>query len=495
MDTIELTGEGLSVEALEKVVAGARVSLSVEALRRMEAAHQVIRKAVDERRPVYGVTTGLGPRVTEALSEDEISAMALNTIRGRAHSAGPDLSFDAGRAALAVRINTLLIGGAGVRPALAEDLVAMLNAGLAPVMRQAGSTGAADLMWGGDFALGLIGEGRLFDDHGAVRPAGEVLSGAGLAPIVPGPREGLALVSHSSVTAGVAALGICALSRALAATERAAALSLTAFRANLSALDPALLALRPQAGQLEAAKAISALLEGSDLWSPGSARRLQDPLSLRNIPQTHGAFYAALAAAREAVEQEMNAASDNPGVLVDRGEVASHGGYLTPHLTLVLSNLAQAVAQITAMQQARIGKLMFERFTGLPNGLTDAGAGGAGLAPVTKTAEALWAEIAHKAAPPPIYPSFSADGVEDISCLAPLSALALEPLAQSWARLTAIELMTATQAAGLRGAPIPSPLVPVMQSVRNASPLVTSDRPLGDGIEAIAQSILSPGPI
>lgn len=485
MQTIELTGAGLTLEALRQITDGAVVTLPDVALARMAASRKLIDQAVRDRKLVYGVTTGLGPRVVEALEADEIAAFALSAVRGRAHAAGEDLPPRACRAALAVRINTLLIGAAGARPEMAEHLANCLNAGIAPVMRGVGSIGAADLMWGGDFGLAFIGEGRMWR-KGVVVAASDALAEADLPRFAPAPREGLALVSHSSPSAALAALGVNALSSAYTHLNTATALTLEGFRANLGAFDPDLLALRPQAGQDEAAARIMALLEGSPLTAPGAARRLQDPLSIRNIPQVHGAYLATLRQARAAVEAELNGASDNPGVLVDRGDIASHGGYLTPHLVITLSALAQATAQTASVQAARIGKMLSGRFTDLPNGLTGSGATGAGLGPVMKTVEALFAEISHAAAPAPIYPSFSADGLEDVACHTAIAAKALGRIADHWRRLIAIEMMVAAQVIDLREIAIAPALAKAHANVRDASPRFGDDRPLGAEIEALA---------
>jgi len=144
-------------------------------------------------------------------------------------------------------------------------------------------------MWGGDFALALIGEGRMWR-NGQVVAASKALSDAGLTPVAPAPREGLALVSHSSISAAIATLAVEEMQRLYTASAKAVALTLEGFRANLSAFDRDLLALRPQSGQMQAAEDILACLEGSTLKETGAARRLQDPLSIRNIPQVHGAF-------------------------------------------------------------------------------------------------------------------------------------------------------------------------------------------------------------
>jgi len=457
---IELNGETLKLAQVQAIADGANISLNPSGLARMAEARKLIDAAVRDRTPVYGVTTGLGPRVVEALNEDEISAFALSAVRGRAHSAGDDLPEAACRAAIGVRINTLLTGAAGARPEMAEHLAACLNAGLSPVIRGVGSIGAADLMWGGDFGLALIGEGRMWR-AGEVLAATDALAGAGLAPFIPAPREGLALVSHSSPSAAIAALGVGALSSLYDSADTATALTLEGFRANLSAFDLDLLALRPQAGQVEASIRIMRLLKGSPLQKEGAARRLQDPLSIRNIPQVHGAFLAALKVAEEAVAAEINGASDNPGVLIDRGEIASHGGYLAPHLVA-------------------------GRFTELPNGLTSSGATGAGLGPLMKTVEALFAEISHAAMPAPIYPSFSADGLEDVACHTAISAKALNRIADHWRRLIAIEMIVAAQAIDLRDIDIAPALVDARSTVRSVSRRFTDDRPLGGEIEALA---------
>ena len=495
VDRIELDGRSLTAAALARIAAGARVSLSTAALDRMAASRAVIEDAVARRAPVYGVTTGLGPKVVDALPEAELEVFALRTVRGRAHSAGPDLPEEVCRAALAVRLNTFLIGAAGVRPALAETLAACLDAGLSPAIRGVGSIGAADLMWGGDFGNAVIGEGRMWRG-GEVVPAAEALAAAGIAPWTPGPREGLALVSHSSVSAALAALAAARSEAAYGWLQTAAALTMEGFRANIGALDPDLLALRPQPGQDAAAASLRALLAGSALETPGAARRLQDPLSIRNLPQVHGALRAALDSLTEAAEAELNGASDNPGVMVDRGAVASHGGYLTPHLMVTLGALAQGWSLAAATEAQRIAKLTAARFSGLEAGLSGLGVAGAGLGPVMKTVEALWAEIAHLAAPPPVYPSASADGLEDVACATGQAAKNLLALLDLQCRVTAIELIVAAQAVRLRDVAedIAPALTPVLATLRGLSPPLEEDRALGDEIEAVADRLRAAPP-
>lgn len=486
---IRLSGEGLTPDQVVAIADGARVDIDDADLDRMRKTHGILQEALTAQRPIYGVTTGLGPRVVERLSPDEQTAMSVRTIRGRAHSVGAPLPIETVRAAMAVRANTLLIGASGAAPDLAMMLADCLNAGLTPVVRESGSIGAGDLMWGGNMGLGLIGEGQMDTPDGCF-PAAQALAAAGLQPYRPGPREGLALVASSCFVGGLAAQGLIRSERAFESTQTAAALALESFRANLSPFRFRALALRPQPGQMAAAAGIYARLDGSDLHRPGAARRVQDPLSLRNIAQVHGTVVAALDTVDEAVREEINGASDNPVVLARTGEVLSAGGYLSPHLTVTLGMLAQAFVHLAAAQVARISKLMNPRLSDLPVGLVAAGTDSAGIAPATKSAEAMFSEIVHLAQPSPVYPSGAADGVEDIVTHSPVPAKALLAIAERLDRLCAMELMVATQAIELRAPAQISPAMrAAMKQVRAVVPPVTEDRALSDDIEALAARV------
>ncbi len=489
-DPILLDGDGLTPEAVVAIGHGAGVSLAPEGLERMQRTRAILEAEMAGDKPIYGVTTGLGPRVVERLPEDARTVMSLRTIRGRAHAVGAPLSTEIVRGAMAIRANSFLTGASGASPAPAQLLADCLNAKLTPVVGETASIGAADLLWGGSMALPLIGEGELETEHG-VQPAAEALANAGLAPLTPGPREGLALCSHSSFIASIAALGIVETETLYETAQTAAALSLEGFRGNLSPIDPDVAALRPQPGQAEAAEGLRARLAGSALHQPGAARRLQDPLSLRNIAQIHGAMRAALDHARIATTAELSGASDNPVVLGNREEVLSTGGFLTPHLTIALGALNQAFVHLAAAQTSRMARLMTVRFSDLPRGLAPGGVDSAGLAPALKAAEALFSEIVHLAMPSPVYPGFSADGVEDIVAHSAVPGKALLAILERARRIVAIELMVAVQATELRelGPDLPPALADVLSETRRTVPPITEDRSLSVDIEGLVDRI------
>ncbi len=488
---INLCGDNLNAETLTHIAYGKPVALSEQGLATMRKARTVIETATESRTPIYGVTTGLGPKVVETMPAESVDNFSVNTIRGRAHAVGRPLSRAVVRAGMAVRTNTLLTGAAGARPALAEHLAACLNHNLTPVIPESGSIGVADLGWGGALGCALIGEGQMLLADGSVVDADVALLNAGIKPFTPALREGLAIVSHSSITAGMAALGLCELSAVFSAVQTAAALSMEGFRANLSPLDHRVLALRPQAGQQQVATQIMSLLGNSRLRDAGAARRLQDPLSIRNIVQVHGAALATLQSLELAVSDEINGASDNPAVLYQDNEVLSHGGYLPVYINITLSSALHAIVHLASLQVSRISKLLFARFTELNNGLTSAAAEGAGLAPLMKTAEALFAEIAHHATPAPVYPGISADGLEDVVTHTAIPARAAFTVAEKLRQLTAIELIVAAQAIDMREIhdSLSSVLAANHNQIREVSALVKQDRPLGGEIDTLATQI------
>ena len=489
---VTLNGSVLTIADLGKIAKGKHIELEASALTRMRQANDIILKAARDGTPVYGVTTGLGPRVSQALSVDEISEFSYATVRGRAHSIGAPLPRETVRAAMAIRVNSLLCGASGASPEIAQHITRCLNAGLIPHIGEIASTGAADLLWGGSMGLALIGEGR-FLGQAEDEPSAIALEKAGITPLQLGPRDGLALASHSSFTSAIAALGHYYATTLLKVAQVASALTLEGFRGNLTPLRSELHSIRPQPGQSEVAENLTTLLEGSTLFEKGNARRLQDPLSIRNIVQVQGSVFAALNSLGETLGGELNGASDNPVVILETQEIISGGNYLNPHLGVTLVGLNHALVHFAAQIYARSSRQLSSRFTDLPNGLLNENANTAGLGPVTKASEALYAEVAYLASPPPVYPSFSADGVEDTITNAAIPAKALNDINQRLASLIAFEMIVATQAIEMRG--LEDTIAPALRitiaNVRSLSPEILRDRSMTAELEKLAGEILA----
>ena len=487
-----LDGASLDAASLVKAAgAGGRVAIAPSGLAAMAAARAVIVEAVARRTPIYGVTTGLGSRATEALSDAELSAFSLQTLRGRAHASGPPLPAEIVRGAMIVRLNTLLSGASGASPDMAIGLAAAVNAGVTPVVGDIGSVGASDLLLGATMGLALCGEGSVTDSDGRPLPAAEALARAGIAPLRPGPRDGLALCSHDGFSAAAAAFGLAHSRRALGSAEMATALSFEAFRANVSVLREDVLALRPLPGEDAAAAGLRRWLHGSPLFRPGTARRLQDPLSFRNAVQGHGSAHHANDVLERIVSVLINGAPDNPVVLVATGEVVSSGHFFTPHLTIALEAAARALSMAAGLQTARIARLLSDRFSGLAMFLSPGSASPNGFAPLLKVAESLLSAMTSRSAPVAIWPSGNADGVEDAMTQSLQAAQNLAAVAEGLERLCAVELLVAAQAIELRGtaAELDSPLAAVLAHVRSLSPALEHDRPLGPDLDTVAAAL------
>ncbi len=491
---VTLNGSGLTPQSVAAIARGRTpVQIDPAARERIQAAADLVARAAHAGTPVYGLTTGLGARVLQRVDGDDAAAFSLQTVRGRAMAVGEPLPAEVVRAAMAVRCNGLCAAGSGAGVAIADGLAALLNAGVHPIVPGSGSVGAADLCLLAHVGLTLIGEGEA-ELGGARMPSADALARAGLHPVTLGPKDGLAICSSSAVSSGAAALALVEADACLAAAQVAAALSMEGFRANLSPLDPRIVAARPAPGQAWAAAALRALLRGGSLTEPGAARRLQDPLSLRCVSQIHGSLRAALDLLAGAVAPELGGAADNPVVLLDDEEILSTGNFHVPALALALDAAAIGLAQVAAAIAERQARLKTERLSGLPPGLTSHGATRSGLAPLGKTAQALMIEIRQRSAPFAVHSLVGADGVEDDSTGATQAAMRVRDQLERLWRLVAIELVVAAQAVDLAApARLGAGTGAAHAFIRELVAPLDEDRAMGPEVESLARHGLMTG--
>lgn len=490
---LPLTGESLTAADLAAIARqGRQVALAPAARERLAAGREVVEAAIEQDLPVYGLTRGLGPQVTHTLSREDMAAFSLRTLRGRAHAVGPRLSREQTRAVMAVRLNGLLKGGAGITPALAEMLAAMLNRGLHPRLPAIGSIGASDLLVMAHLGLAMVGEGEVEID-GSLVPADEALAGAGLKPAKLGPKDGIALCSASSLSAGLAGLALHDAGELWRLAQLAAAATLEGFRGNLTPHDPMATAARPAPGQQAASAHLLAILGGSDLLDTAQARRLQDPLSIRTVGPLHGSLLTAFRFLEPAVLAEVNGAGDNPLAVIEDGRIISTANFHTPALALALETLAQAVSQAAAGAVARTAKLLSPSLSDLPLGLTPRGPGNSALAPFLKTAESLLQEIRHLAQPVPTDLRWAGEGVEDESTAAPQAARKLTEALWRYRLVLGAEIIAAAQAVELRKTTAAPIVAKAFKALREIVPAVDEDRSLGADLERFDAELLAGG--
>jgi histidine ammonia-lyase len=490
--TIILTGTGVTIgDVVRAARAAAPVELGPAARTRVAAARAIVDRLAQSATPVYGVNSALGANTGSPISQDDLASYQERAVQARAVGVGPRVATDVVRAMLFARASGMAVGGSGVSPAVLDAVVALLNAGVHPVVPSLGSIGAADLAPLSHLFLPLLGQG-FAEYRGEILPGAEARARAGLSPVRLAAKDGVALISANAATVGHAALVLRDCADALDALNAAAALSFEGFRANLSPLDPRVQAAHPAPGQREIAARLAGLLAGSALWQAGAARRVQDPLSLRCVSQVHGMALAALRTACDHVELELNSAAESPLVIADAGAMLSNGNFHVAGLTVAFDTLGIAMAHTAMLCVQRCQKLFSPALSGLPLQLTARGPEHSGFATVQKTLVALYGAIRHLANPASLDGVPVSEMVEDHATMAPQTVAKAGAMVPHLRMLAAAELLAAAQAVDLR------PIAPealgegtrrAHDVVRAHVPTLDGDRTLGPDIEAVSAAI------
>ncbi|MDB5360401.1 MAG: histidine ammonia-lyase [Rhodospirillales bacterium] len=489
MMQLDLDGGPVSLRRIADLARGpAEIRLSGGVRARLAQARTVVESYLaDGSVPVYGLNTGLGGNVKYRLKPEEIQPFQEQMIVGRCIGMGPPLAEPLCRAVLAARIVGLAQGGSGLSPALLDLLIAMLKAGVTPVIPSRGSIGAGDLGLVAHLGAVVIGRGEAWFG-GTILPGAAALAAAGLAPATLGAKDGLGLLNASPVTTAHGALTLAALEDLLLQAAATAALSMEGYAANPAIFDARLAAARPAGGQVAATALFRALLADSALQAPNAARAIQDALSFRTLGPIFGVAFAALARAAREIEVELNGAVDNPLVLIDDGVILSTTNFHTPAIALAFDALAIALNHLASAGVQRIQKLMTPHLSGLPKYLSPIGGASNGFNSLQKTASALYGEIRLKAGPASLDAVPVSEIVEDH---APQSLLTISKLAEQmdlFRMLVAIEAMVAAQAADLRGFhPLGAGSGLIHQAVRSIVPALDTDRETGpDAMKVLA---------
>jgi histidine ammonia-lyase len=460
---IVVSSAPMRIAELLAVAGGRRLELDAEAIASIKDSRAVVEAALASGRTVYGLNTGLGHMKDTRLPDARIRALQESMVVGHAAAIGPPLSMMVVRAAMAARVNGIARGGAGASLAAVETLVAMLNAGVHPVVPSAGSVGASDLAQMAAIALVAIGRGEA-EVGGEMMSGGEALRRAGIPVLRLEPKDGLALISANGISVGHGALVVFRAMEALEVADLSAVLSLEALSGNVSPFEKSVAAAKGVKGQVNVSAHIRALIRGSDINRDNPSKTVQDPLSFRVVPQVHGAVMEFIELAKRSVETELNAMTDNP--LVERGErrMISNGNFHPMLLALAFDALGPALAHTGQLSDRRLSHLWAATFAMPPVSPSDANrsvwgsrAGERG-APLRYAAAAASAELRQLAGPASLDVSPLDLGVEDHATGAPLSVrrteLALERLEDVFAveLLMARDLLTAGQQTRVLGA-------------------------------------------
>jgi histidine ammonia-lyase len=491
---ISLDGSSLTLDDLVAIAdGGAPLGLDAAAAARVDRARRVVDGKAAGELPVYGVNTGFGALAETAIPRDQRGALQLNLLRSHAAGVGAPLPVRDVRAAMALRANVLAKGFSGIRRSTLELLIAMLNRRVHPVVPSRGSVGASgDLAPLAHIALVLVGEGQAAVGDSAPMPGIDALARAGLSPITLESKEGLALINGTQPSTALAALAAMGAARLLRAADVAAALSIDALRGSMRPFEARIHDARPHAGQRTAAANIHALLDGSGInASHAHCRRVQDAYSLRCAAQVHGAARDAVDFARRTLVIEANAATDNPMVFEETGEIVSGGNFHGAPVGIAADLLAIALAQIATISERRSDRLVNPALSELPAFLTTASGLQSGYMIAQVTAAALASELKTLAHPASVDTIPTSANKEDHVSMSMGAALKGARAVETAASVLAVEVLCACQALDLL-APLETspPLARAHAFVRTLAPTLTADRPPAPDIDAIAATLL-----
>jgi len=490
---IVLTGDDLTLGDVWDVAVDRRpVRLAESAKGRMDAARTLVDGVQGEH--TYGVNTGFGRFVSAEIPEELAEELQLRLLRSHACGVGEPYPDDVVRAAMLLRANTLAKGFSGARISTVEQLVECLNRGVLPFVPARGSVGASgDLAPLAHLALPLIGEGHATVD-GELVEGSDALRAVGLEPVRLGSKEGLSLVNGTQFMTSMASLGLVRARRLAKTADLACALSLESLQGSRTSFLAAVHSARPLRGQQDSAANVWRLLDGSAIIeSHRWCDKVQDAYALRCAPQVHGASRDLLDYVEATVAVELNAATDNPLVLVDEELIVSAGNFHGQPLAFGLDALAMAVAELANISERRVERLVNPALSdGLPPFLVEEGGLNSGFMIPQYVAAALVSENKVLAHPASVDSIPTSAGQEDHVSMGNAAGLKALRVLDNVERGLAIELLAGTQAIEFL-----APLQPgdgvraVHDAVRALSPRLTEDRSLSADIERVADAVRS----
>jgi len=432
---------------------GEKVALAATARQRMERSRARVERAASSREPVYGVSTGFGALAGTRVAPLRQPELQLALIRSHAAGVGAPVDQEVVRATMLLRARTLAMGMSGVRPLLAEALIGMLNAGVTPVVPRYGSVGCSgDLAPLAHIGLALVGEGDVFDERGAMRPAAQALKSAKLKAVRLETKEGLALINGTDGMLGMLCLACADAERLFRSADVTAAMSAESLLGTDRAFQPHLHEVRPHGGQLASAANLAKLMKGSQIVASHrhSQHAVQDSYSVRCSPQVAGAARETLDFARRIASVELSSTIDNP-IVLESGEVESNGNFHGEPLAFAADFLAIAAAEVGSIAERRVDRLLDpHRSQGLPPFLAEEPGVNSGLMVAQYTAAALVAENRRLAAPASVDSVPTSGMQEDHVSMGWGAALKLRTVLDNLANILAVELCAAARAQELR---------------------------------------------
>lgn len=453
MKKILLDGENLTldqfIEVTRKLV---EVEIEPKAIEKINEARDLVDKYVDEEKVIYGITTGFGKFSDVVINKDEAKDLQRNLIISHACGVGEPLSEDIVRGIMLLRINALSKGYSGIRLSTLKTLVEMLNKKVHPIIPEKGSLGASgDLAPLAHMVLVMIGEGEAI--YEGIRMTGsEAMAKAGIETIELTSKEGLALINGTQVMTSVGAHTVYDGINLMKTADIVAGLTIEALNGITDAFDERIHLIRNHKGQVDTARNLLTILEGSEMTTRQGELRVQDAYSIRCLPQIHGASKDTLNYVLNKVNIEMNSVTDNPIILTENGDVISGGNFHGQPMALSFDFLGIGLAEIANVSERRLERLVNPALSNdLPAFLSEGGGLNSGFMIVQYSAASLVSENKVLAHPASVDSIPSSANQEDHVSMGTIASRKAKEILENTRKVLAMELLAACQAIDIRG--------------------------------------------
>jgi len=481
--SIFINGKDLTIEQVYQVANAKRgeieVKIEPQALEKMKTSREIVLKIVKKGAPVYGINTGFGALSNKHIAEKDLSQLQVNLIRSHCTGVGRPFAENIVRAIMLLRANCLTLGMSGVTPGHVELLLDFLNHHITPVVPEKGSVGASgDLAPLSHIALALIGEGEVFYDNKCVS-SDFAIDQIGKKPAVLGPKDGLALINGTAVMTGIGALALYDAERLAKTADIISMMTLEAVRGSVKAYHPGIHELKPHAGQIAVANNLRQMLTGSEINdSHRDCDKVQDPYSLRCIPQVHGACRQTIRHALEVMNTELNSVTDNP-LVISETEVISGGNFHGEAMSMCMDYLSFGMSELANISERRMEKMMNPTFSDLPAFMVKDSGLNSGFMIAHVTMAALASENKYLCHPACVDSIPTSTDKEDHVSMGVTAGRKLLEVIENLKHCLSIELLTACQGIDLL-APLKTSkaLQAVHSLVRKHVPMMTEDKVL-----------------
>ena len=494
MKAFYLEDRALNLEDIYRIAhakKGVVIRLGKKELENLQKSRDFILKTAKNEKAVYGINTGFGALSHTRIKDNDLADLQLNLVRSHCTGVGKPFPREVVRAIMLLRAICLIPGKSGINPSAIQLLLDFIEHDVTPIVPEKGSVGASgDLAPLAHMALCLIGEGNVSFENKTMN-ALKAIESIGKKPLILGPKDGLALINGTAVMTALGALCLYETKKLAKLADIATALSLEGLKGSIKAFDPKIANLRPYPGQREVCHNIHLILQNSNiLQSHQNCHKVQDPYSLRCVPQVHGASRQVIKHVQDILSIEMNSVTDNPLVFPDEEEVISGGNFHGAPVALAMDYLAMGISEFGSISERRIEKLMNSTFSELPSFLSPRTGLHSGFMMAQVTAAALASENKIFCHPASIDSIPTSTDKEDHVSMGVTAGRKLFDLLFNVKRILAIEFLCSAQAIDFHR-PLTSSrgIEACHQLIRRVAPYLDKDRALNNDIEAIVTSM------